>query len=107
MKFLATSSDYLRRIGPAFLIALILSSCSATDRRLTNAAAEQGRLHAGINLPSLPDDCRIKEPHAPLGEGIEVRSTLVRERAALNRQNTRTDRCASFYDVTRSRFAGS
>lgn len=63
-------------------------------------------MHAGINLPPLPDDCRIKEPHAPLGEGMEARSILARERAALDRQNVRTDRCAFFYDETRNRFAG-
>ncbi|WP_349506742.1 hypothetical protein [Agrobacterium tomkonis] len=60
-----------------------------------------------MNLPPLPDDCRVKEAHAAVTESAEVRSILIRERAALDRQNTRTDRCAGFYDETRTRFAGS
>nr|WP_247874473.1 hypothetical protein [Brucella sp. 10RB9213] len=78
---------------------MICSSC-ASDRRLQEAAEQQGRgAQAGIVPADYPDDCREKEPHAPLIEGVEVRSILKRERAALDRQNARTDRCAEFYDI--------
>ncbi|APY13147.1 hypothetical protein BKD02_01490 [Brucella sp. 09RB8910] len=76
---------------------MICSSC-ASDRRLQEAAEQQGWAQAGIVPADYPDDCREKEPHAPLIEGAEVRSILKRERAALDRQNARTDRCAEFYD---------
>ncbi|MCA1868911.1 hypothetical protein HW571_25045 [Agrobacterium genomosp. 3] len=74
---------------------------------MTEAASDLGKARAGVNLPPLPDDCRVKEAHAAVTESAEVRSILIRERAALDRQNTRTDRCAGFYDETRTRFAGS
>ncbi|APY14894.1 hypothetical protein BKD02_01480 [Brucella sp. 09RB8910] len=62
------------------------------------AAETQGRAAAGTNLPDYPEDCRRKEAPAPLVEGQEKLSILKREREALDRQNARTDRCASFYD---------
>lgn len=76
---------------------MILSGCASDALR--KAATEQGRAQAGVTLPPYPEDCRKKEAHAPLVEGGEVRSTLKREREALKRQNSRTDRCAKFYDA--------
>lgn len=58
----------------------------------------QGQSQARVNLPAYPDDCGLKEAHATLVEGAEIRSVLKRERQALDRQNARTDRCAGFYD---------
>lgn len=83
---------------------MTLSSCGAIEKRLTDAAKKQGQTQAGINLPDQPDDCRKKEPHADIREGDEARSVLARERAALNRQNERTARCADFYDDVKRRF---
>lgn len=83
---------------------MILSSCGAIEKRLGDAAEKQGQTQARVNLPDHPDDCRKKEPHAEIREGVEVRSVLARERAALNRQNERTDRCADFYDDVKRRF---
>ncbi len=85
------------RGGFACLIAMILSSC-ASDRLLQDAAQQAGRAQAGRQLPAYPDDCRKKEDHAPLIDGVEARSVLKRERQALDRQNARADRCADFYD---------
>ncbi|KAB2674184.1 hypothetical protein F9L08_28780 [Brucella tritici] len=79
------------------MIAMICSSC-ANDRLLQEAAEQQGKAQARIVPAEYPDDCRKKESHALLIEGAEVRSILKRERAALDRQNARTDRCAEFYD---------
>ncbi|OYR16703.1 hypothetical protein CEV32_4337 [Brucella rhizosphaerae] len=76
---------------------MILSSC-ASDRLLQEAAKQAGQAQAQRQLPVYPDDCRMKEPHAPLADGAEIRSVLKRERQALDRQNARTDRCADFYD---------
>lgn len=85
------------RGGFACLIAMILSSC-ASDRLLQEAAEQAGQAQAQRQLPAYPDDCRTKEAHAPLTDGVEIRSVLKRERQALDRQNARTDRCADFYD---------
>ena len=93
----------LKPIAVACLIATTSISCSATDRRLVAASTEQGRASARVNLPEWPDDCRRKEPHAAIAEGAEARSVLLRERAALDLQNARTDRCTAFYDQTRGR----
>ncbi len=79
------------------MMATTLISC-ASDKALKQAATEQGVAQARVTLPVYPSDCRAKEPHAALTEGAEIRSILKRERAALDRQNTRTDRCAGFYD---------
>ncbi|MCX2696410.1 hypothetical protein OPR82_06410 [Brucella sp. YY2X] len=59
---------------------------------------QKGKAHARVILPAYPDDCRLKEAHAPLIVGAEIRSILRRERQALAKQNARTDRCAGFYD---------
>ena len=67
-------------------------------------AVAKGEVDAGTNLPDQPDDCRKKESHAELLAGAEVRSILIRERAALDRQNARTDRCTEFYDDVKQRF---
>lgn len=95
----------LRQTVVALLIALTLSSCSTMEKRLNSAASDLGRSQAKVNLPELPEDCRVQEPHAVLSEGAEARSVLSRERGALDRQNARTDRCAAFYDDTKGRLA--
>jgi len=81
------------------LMVTTLISC-ASDKALKQAATVQGTAQARVTLPAYPEDCRAKEPHAALTEGAEIRSILKRERAALDRQNARTDRCATFYDDT-------
>lgn len=82
---------------------LTVAGCSSTER-LKSAAAEQGRISAGINLPDLPADCAAHESHAAIAVGAELRSILVKERAALNRANSRVDRCALFYGETKRAF---
>lgn len=79
------------------LIALTLTGCGS-DKTLKQAANVHGTAQARVTLPVYPEDCRVKEPHAALTEGAEIRSILKRERNALDRQNARTDRCAGFYD---------
>jgi len=86
------------RGGFVCLIAMTLSSC-ASDRLLQDAAKQAGQAQAQRHLPVYPDDCRTKELHAPLADGVEIRSVLKRERQALDRQNARTDRCADFYEA--------
>jgi hypothetical protein len=58
-----------------------------------------------LHLPPQPDDCRLQEAHAALTAGTELRAVLVRERAALDRQNARGRRCVGFYDDVRDRLA--
>jgi hypothetical protein len=64
-----------------------------------------GATKARIDLPAQPDDCRQKEEHAAITEGAEARTVLRRERAALDRQNARSDRCWTFNEDVRTRFA--
>lgn len=73
---------------------------------LSKASADQGRVAAGVTLPELPPDCRKQEPHAALAVGMEVRVALKAERRALDRQNARAGRCATFYDVTKTGLEG-
>ena len=77
---------------------MLTSSCASLESILRGSAREKGIAEARVTLPDLPDDCRKKEPHAPVVVGAEARSIIKRERAALNRQNARTGRCAAFYD---------
>jgi hypothetical protein len=69
---------------------------------LRQAAAEQGRVQAGVTLPDLPTDCRKEEPHAALSLGMEARLALRAERRATDRANARVGRCAGFYDATKA-----
>lgn len=86
-------------VGPVALISLMsISSCASLEAILRGHAREKGIAAARVTLPELPADCRVKEPHAPVTVGSEARSIIKRERAALNRQNARTGRCAAFYD---------
>lgn len=76
----------------------ILASCNTTNERLTAAAEKKGTALARVTLPPWPEDCRVKEPHATLTVGDEVRSVLKRERLATDRANDRVERCAGHYD---------
>lgn len=86
------------------MISISISSCATTEQRLIKAGEVKGKVEAGVNLPDQPADCRVQEEHAALKAGDEVRSVLVRERSALDRQNSRTDRCADFYDDLKNEF---
>ncbi|MBB3315097.1 hypothetical protein FHT77_000939 [Rhizobium sp. BK181] len=81
----------------------VISGCT-TAKRLDAAAATQGKIRAGIALPAWPEDCRRHEAHAAVEVGAELRSVIVRERGALDRQNARTERCSSFYDDVKTRY---
>ena len=85
------------------LVLLILttsiSSCTTSSQRVTIAATTQGKIAAGVHLPELIPDCREQEPHAAIVAGAEVRSILIRERAALDQANGRVTRCAAAYDT--------
>lgn len=82
----------------AIVLLVLLAGCASLESQLDEAAQKKGKADAGLTLPPWPDDCRKKEPHAPLVEGAEAISLLKRERLALNLQNRRTDRCSDLYD---------
>lgn len=69
---------------------------------LQKAGADKGKVEAGVTLPELPHDCRVREPHAPLYVGAEALVVLKQERRALDRQNARTGRCVAFYDEVKA-----
>lgn len=84
------------------VLSLTMISAGCAGNALQLAAADTGKAQAGVNLPDLPDDCRVQEAHAPLYAGAEALVVLRQERRALDRQNARTMRCAAFYDTARS-----
>ncbi|EPE95696.1 hypothetical protein [Rhizobium grahamii] len=81
----------------------VISGCTTT-KRIEVAAATQGKIDAGVVLPKWPEDCRRQEAHAAVEVGAELRSVIVRERSALDRQNARTERCSIFYDDVKTRY---
>jgi hypothetical protein len=92
-----------KRTTLALSLLLIVSGCSTTER-VNRAAVMKGQAAAGIALPSLPDDLRRQEAHAPVVEGEPVIAILARERQALNRANARQGRTIQFYDDLTSRY---
>ncbi len=81
----------------ALAVVASVSGCSHLERILRGAAADRGTAEARVVLPDWPADCAVRESHAPLVVGSEIRSILKRERSALNRANARVGRCAEFY----------
>lgn len=75
-------------------LAPFLSSCTSMDSN----AKRSGIAAARVNVPPLPDDCRVQEQHAVVSIDGEVIAVLKRERSALNRANARVKRCADNYD---------
>ncbi|WP_064682308.1 hypothetical protein [Rhizobium bangladeshense] len=71
---------------------------------MNRAAVAKGQAAAGIVLPSLPDDLRKQEAHAPVAEGEPLIAILARERQALDRANARQGRMVQFYDDLTSRY---
>lgn len=88
----------IRLFISSVLVASALTGCSNYNQRLDSAAQTVGQSQARVSLPLYPGDCRKHEYHAALSQGQDVLSALKRERAKLDNQNTRTDRCAGFYD---------
>ena len=92
-------------VAALLLLTTLISSCATVEGRLSAAAAQRGTAQAAVELPPLPDDCRKQEPHAEIAEGREIGSVLIRERAALDRQNARGARCIVFYDELKTGMA--
>lgn len=84
---------------------LIASGCASSVKRLTAAAETQGQVRAGVNLPDLPAECRQKMARVFPKYGTEKpRNTQLRWEFAADFVDRRTDRCASFYDTTKTYF---
>lgn len=88
------------------IVGILTSSCGHNLERLNKAATTQGEALASVPPVTAPDDCRIREAHARLAVGMEIRSALKRERAALDRANDRVTRCADYFDDFNARQAG-
>jgi hypothetical protein len=84
---------------------LIVSGCASNVKRLTAAAETQGQVRAGVNLPDLPAECRAKMARVVPKYGTEKpRNTQLRWEFAADFVDRRTDRCAAFYDTTKTNF---
>jgi len=89
----------MKKLAPAaLLLSLILTGCTNDHAKLSAAGQKIGQARAHVAVPAWPDQCRAHEPHAVLALNQDALAALKRERAALDRQNARTDRCAGFYD---------
>ena len=78
-------------------MAILLNGCAGhRDRQILNLANQKGSAEAGLNLPSVPAECKEKMPHAPLVAGQELATTLLRERKQLDKANNRLVDCAQF-----------
>lgn len=89
-------------LGAAACVAAVLALTGCT----TTGGAIQGKIDAGVTLPAWPAECRMKEIHAALVKGEDVRVILQRERKALERANQRNEECAAYYDRLRNLFGG-
>lgn len=85
---------------------LSLSACARPPSRITAAAAEIGRVEAGIALPVLPGECRQVVPHANARLGDDAVIVLARERAQLDLANGVIRRCAENYDNLKLELGG-
>lgn len=83
-----------------------MAGCARPPDRIALAAAERGRVEAGILLPQLPAECRRAVPHAPAGLGDNVVIIWARERAQLDQANGVIRRCAENYDTVKSELEG-
>jgi hypothetical protein len=88
------------------LIVTTSSGCSLSgDRAFGRAAADLGRVRAGLALERQPDECGKAVPHMRIREGDELRSILKRERAQLDVANRRIGGCYRFNEDLRAGLA--
>jgi len=87
------------------LLPLTLLGCSPS--RIAQAAAETGKVRAGILLPVLPGECRRQIDHAPAPLGANAVAVLARERAQLDQANGVIRRCATHYDNVKAELEGA
>lgn len=86
--------------------SLTLIGCSTDAARYADTAAAKAVADSPVDLPDLPSDCRLREPHAPAVLGEDGRLWLRRERRALDREHRREDRCNGWYDDLRTGMRG-
>ena len=99
-----------RRLLPivlGLLSSLTLIGCSADAQRYVDSAAAKAVADRPVDLPDLPPDCRLREPHAPLVVGQDARVPFRAERDALDREHRREDRCNGWYDDLRTGMKGA
>ena len=79
---------------------MTLSACASTDLtdRNVEAAAEMGRLSAGITLPPWPDYCREPMPRVIPKLHEPVWGTQMRWQVVADNENKRILWCAEHYD---------
>lgn len=94
------------RAATIFLLVLLTGCASSLEAQLDAAATRTGKVKAGTHLPAVPADCRKHEKHAALYEGADPVPALARERDAVDRGNSRTDRCAAYWDHAIAKLEG-
>ena len=86
---------------------MILTACGSTisERRLDTAAAQSGRMEAGVHLPPLPDYCREPMPKVLPKLDETVWGTQKRWEIVHEQENKRVAWCAAQYDETAAALA--
>ncbi|WP_246670399.1 hypothetical protein [Agrobacterium rosae] len=85
---------------------LIVSGCAGKEARLIAAGNTRGKTAAGVNLPDLPEECRQKMGRVVPKYGAEKpRNTQLRWEISADAVDSRTGRCAGFYDGVKTRLS--
>jgi hypothetical protein len=88
-------SGRLLAVSAILSTSLILISCG--DRAaLKQAAQDQARAQARVNILPQPTECATGTPHAPLVIGADPLNVLKLERGQLDKANSKQLRCYGF-----------
>lgn len=90
---------FVRSLAKFIVFLALLSGCSTDLKKL---GAEQGRIAAGIKLPSLPDECKKQYGHAPIKVGDNPVIVLKRERQIVNQANKTIRLCGDNYNTIKA-----
>ena len=87
-------------------IPIFLAACGQTDLERIDAAAQAvGEARAADLWPDLPADCR-RTSRSGIERGDRLDVAVLKADEALVRQNSRTLRCADWYDQQRADATG-
>jgi len=86
-------------------VLMISGGCASTNKRLQQAAIQQGQARAAVILPDLPQACRDAIGGVNPKEGEKWRGVQLRWRVVRENENEIKAACAAFYDDLKTRLA--
>lgn len=84
------------RAAAAILLTSLISTSCGDKEALKQAATEQGRVTARVNIGPQPTECATDTPHAPIRVGLDPLNVLKLERGQLDKANASKARCYQF-----------